>query len=245
MKNITRPYTEFQTDKIYSGGVVQTARTPWSPPDVDSLKLWYDATDDSTITESSGAVSAWADKSGNSHDLTQGVGSRQPTTGSRTINSLNVIDFDGGDVMANTYGSTLSQPVTGFIVGAFDVTGGQYFFDGIVSGNRFALFSSAGSVLSLFAGGSQFGTSTIDINNHIYGYTINGASSEILIDSTVVDTGNPGAGTMTGVTIGARYDNSSYLDGGIGEFIMYEKVLNTTEVTFVEQYLSDKWGISI
>ena len=68
----------------------------WTPADIDgiSLKAWYDASDAATITESGGLVSAWADKSSNGLDLS-GSGATRPTTGAATLNSLNVLRFNG------------------------------------------------------------------------------------------------------------------------------------------------------
>jgi hypothetical protein len=55
--------------------------------------LWLDAADQDTIGHTGGAVSQWDDKSGNDDHLTQSTGSKQPTTNSATLNSLNLIDF--------------------------------------------------------------------------------------------------------------------------------------------------------
>jgi hypothetical protein len=54
--------------------------------------LWLDASDTSTITESSGAVSQWNNK-GTLGNFTQATGALQPTTGATTLNGLNVMDF--------------------------------------------------------------------------------------------------------------------------------------------------------
>jgi hypothetical protein len=64
----------------------------FTPADLTTL-AWYDASDTSTITQSVGAVSQWDDKSGNDDHLAQATGSKQPTTNSDTLNSLNLIDF--------------------------------------------------------------------------------------------------------------------------------------------------------
>ncbi len=63
----------------------------FTPADIDTL-LWLDAKDIGTITESSGLVSQWDDKSGNGRHITQGMGAKQPlyTTG-------NSVCFDGVD----------------------------------------------------------------------------------------------------------------------------------------------------
>lgn len=57
-----------------------------------SPELWLDASDASTITASSGAVSQWNNK-GSLGNFTQATGAVQPTTGATTQNSRNVIDF--------------------------------------------------------------------------------------------------------------------------------------------------------
>lgn len=69
---------------------------PWSPLSLQP-KLWLDASDTTTITDSSGAVSEWRDKSGNGYAFTQATGGAQPTTGTTTQNGLNVLSFDGID----------------------------------------------------------------------------------------------------------------------------------------------------
>jgi hypothetical protein len=76
----------------------------FSPLDL-SPALWLDASDTATITASSGSVSQWDDKSGNGRNVTQGTAAAQPTTGSATLNGLNVLSFDGGDVLVGATAS--------------------------------------------------------------------------------------------------------------------------------------------
>jgi hypothetical protein len=65
------------------------------PAPVPGYKVWLDASDISTITQVSNAVSAWTDKSVNAYVFEQLTATAKPTTNTRTINSLNVLDFDG------------------------------------------------------------------------------------------------------------------------------------------------------
>lgn len=53
--------------------VINPFAVSWSPL-AASPALWLDANDSATITQSSGNVSQWADKSGNIRNATQGVG---------------------------------------------------------------------------------------------------------------------------------------------------------------------------
>lgn len=75
-------------------GIIASSRPATLEP-VAGYKVWLDASDTSTITESSNAVSAWTDKSANAYVFQQTSATSKPTTNTRTINSLNVIDFDG------------------------------------------------------------------------------------------------------------------------------------------------------
>ena len=64
----------------------------FSPDDVDDLGAWYDSSDSSTITESSGRVSQWNDKKG-SANLVQGTTGSQPLV---VENDLNKSEFISG-----------------------------------------------------------------------------------------------------------------------------------------------------
>ena len=98
------------------------------PSDLAGLQLWLDAEDLSTITESSGAVSQWNDKSGNGQNAAQGIGSAQPTTGSRTLNGRNAIDFDGSAEYMDIPFSSLLNPsaFTLYMVCSSDIIGGGF-----------------------------------------------------------------------------------------------------------------------
>lgn len=79
----------------------------WSPLDIDGLALWLDASDLESITDSAGAVSSWLDKS-NGHGFAQGAGSHRPSTGSATLNTLNVLTFDGDYLTTTAAKSTFN-----------------------------------------------------------------------------------------------------------------------------------------
>jgi hypothetical protein len=72
------------------------------PTSLPNLKLWLDASDTSTITVSGTAVTQWVDKSGNSYAFTQGTSTYRPQSGTRTQNGLNVLDFNGDDILNST-----------------------------------------------------------------------------------------------------------------------------------------------
>lgn len=65
--------------------------TAWVPTDEASLGLWLDASDPASIDASGNDLNSLLDKSGNGRHFT---GVNSPQTGTRTVNGLNVIDFD-------------------------------------------------------------------------------------------------------------------------------------------------------
>ena len=74
-----------------SGPLAIAGFTPAAEP---GLIAWWDASDVATITDDLGRVSAWADKTGGAA-LGQNQDFRRPQTGTRSLNGLNVLDFDG------------------------------------------------------------------------------------------------------------------------------------------------------
>ena len=105
----------------------------FQPSSITGLKAWYDPSDTTSITSSSGAVSQINDKSGNGYNLVQATSAYKPTTGTRTINSLNVLDFTSDSTyisnnttsnwtfMSNTSGSSI------FVVFKLDTLGKRNF----------------------------------------------------------------------------------------------------------------------
>jgi hypothetical protein len=61
---------------------------------VAGYTAWFDASDTSTISLSGSDVTQWRDKSANAYHLAQSNVSLRPQSGTRTINSKNVIDYN-------------------------------------------------------------------------------------------------------------------------------------------------------
>lgn len=76
--------------------------TPWAPTDLTGLQCWLDASDSSTITESSGSISLWEDKTANDYDADDAVNTsnvkittKRPTVATAAQNGLDAIAFNG------------------------------------------------------------------------------------------------------------------------------------------------------
>ena len=92
-----------------------------------------DASDSSTISETAGTVSEWRDKSANGNDLTPN-GSSDPTTNAENQNDLNVIVFDGDDILTRNSTSGIGDvDQTWMIVFKVSPGGVSNAGDGIIS----------------------------------------------------------------------------------------------------------------
>lgn len=174
---------------------------PWSPLTLQP-RLWLDASDLTTITESGGAVSEWRDKSSNGYAFTQATSTAQPTTGSTTQNGLNVLSFDGGDSLVATSAASTWK---------FLHDGTQYLV-GLVARRDTAGVN--GTVVGTFAGGSTIGASIRWLAADTFSHLVAGG----IVSNT------PTAGTSTAtrlVSILAKPSDSTaanrssmWIDGG-------------------------------
>jgi len=223
-------------------------------PSVD-LEMWFDAADTDTITVATGA-SQWDNKSGDSgRDATQGTGGLQPATGTRTINGLNALDFDGVDDLMSIAGVrsifSISANFTFFIVIQSDVAAPptQMTFSS-TDGNedRFMQMLNTSEIRTGTNDGANKGKSTAftDITSpHVVSFT--NTSSNVInqfLDGTLsTGTNAPFGSSSFATTIGARTSGDLNFNGLIAEIIVYSRIISTAERELVETYLTEKWGI--
>lgn len=227
------------------------ASTPFTPNSIPNNVLWLDASDTSTISQTGGSVSQWNDKSGNGNNATQGTGANQPITGTRTVNGLNVLDFDGTNDFLNLPSGVFglsSGDNTIFLVFATDV---------IMTAQRLWLMTDSGSGRHTlqWGGDSTFSTAasnsnvvvssmgiTPNMSPHIAGLFRSGGNFYSFFD------GVQGPSTAaTNFTANQAYlatfrGTSTFLNGVICEVIAYNRALTPAEVNQVGNYLSVKWG---
>jgi len=223
----------------------------FAPTNISNLKLWLDASDTASLTQVGGAVSQWSDKSGNGNHATQGTGVRQPMTGTRTINGLNGLDFDGSnDQMVNSaglIGGMSNTPLTLFIVHKQDTSStSQVIFEGNVSSSP-RLYVNLTSTAMVVRGGSGANLSTArtaNTNTHISGFIRSGTNVQALYDGPRNNNTTSGADqTYTSCPIGYEsVAGNQYFDGIMGEIIVYASALSNSDVNLVGNYLATKWG---
>ncbi len=247
---------EIQSDafgqRSAESAALSTQGGAFQPGEDTALIGWWDASDTASITNQSGAVDAWADKA-NGPALIQTNALRQPVSGARQLNGLNVIDFDGthqleaartlpanGDVafhmvlvvdtVTNAYEAVLAvDAANDFQIDAASDTA----FDG-----RINTAGIAGSPLN-FTGGPFAGALLISL---IFDRTgtgtmeafVSGVSRGSTAYSTAIDA-NVALSLMTNRSRNAR------VNGAIAEFVITGNVSNRTTY---HDYLAGKWGVS-
>lgn len=225
-----------------------TAAPAFSPTDIAGLAAWYDAT--VGVTDAGGgAVSAWADQSGNSRTLTQGTAGSRPTTGTRTQNGLNVIDFDGtADFLDASSGFAQGTSDTVFIVclnddGADSVL--QVAYNGNSGATATCRITKTGANAYRATSGTALDLGVVNTSAHVITAAFNGASgSELRVDGVSLGTGSTGTNSGTYAPhLGRSPAGSQYWDGWIAEVLHYESVLAAPDIEAVEAYLIAKWGL--
>lgn len=208
----------------------------------NNLQLWLDANDPTTITEVAGAVSQWDDKSGTSNHATQSTGSRQPSTGVNTQNSLNVLTCVNG-------GFDLTNDIVATEMYVFAVVKGYgYHF----AGDAISRIATTATDLIYWSqdGNAVINGATTNIKNgtsfQINRFALN-TDSELYVNSSV-DLTSTNNFTQTIDRIGLPWDNPTgipYFNGDIAEILIYNNALTANEILEIETYLSNKWGIDI
>lgn len=232
------------------------------PPVIGGCKLWLDATKGVT-KDGSNLVSQWNDQSGNGNHATQGTGANQPTwtAASSGINGNPFLAFSSASsqyMTANGAATTFSgsdKPFSLAIVFKKTTNSGTQ--------NYFALgrASSTTPVHQLYTNGSSnyafyrrddasssvtTGAGTPDTSTHVVTVVFTGTDISIWVDGTNVVSAfaaNVGTATFDTVGIGA-WSSTSILqpfNGAIGEVILHDSALGTTDRQTIEAYLTAKW----
>jgi hypothetical protein len=248
----------------------------WLPSDLetagdngDNLFVWYDPADITTITTSSGDddVTQLNDKSSNSVNLTVlNTSLTGPDSGTRTLNSLNVLDFQktSTNTTLNTLESnSLSRTISNTsnfclsMVVHFDTDShvnaetsepveDQDFIISFTDtqAGRFGIRRTTSNVLEIVGGGSFAAGTVNEGNTYIITYVLRGAgTSSVRINGNVVGTKSNMTNnfSLPNINLGGNFQEGQGVDGFIGDVVMYANAGDTTEV---DGYLAHKWGLA-
>lgn len=246
--------------KVYLGSQVV-----WMPAagEFDPLSLtpslWLDADDATTITATSGEVTAWADKSASVLSANQSESGRYPKTGTRTVNGKNAVDFDGTDDWLFTASARIADGTDGTCT-TFCV-----FLPDVVTGEQQILSQDKSGGLRVNQWNRINGTDceTVRIGGDVFsdasGTTVSSGSVSIGVSRyqassiEAIHNGSTNGSTATtgthetalveiGIGASPRSAGSAPFNGLIAEILAYPYDMTNAQINDVSNYLADKWA---
>ena len=221
-------------------------------PSVDTLlQGWWDATDAGTISASGGEVSSWADKSGGAA-LAQSTASRRPTTGTRTLNGSNVLDFDGAAFLERAETVPASGNIAFHMALAVDSTASD--FEALLAldaTNDFQIDANSSTQFDGRLNAAGIGNSVNLTGGPFSGGLIlsavfdrtGAASAEVFIS-------NVSRGSLSYLTaidasavlsVMTNRSQNAWVNGAVAELIVTGDVTNRADY---HTYLANKWGLT-
>jgi len=213
----------------------------FTPADLTDLHSWYRA--DLGVTDAgAGAVSTWADQSGNGHNLTEAT--NRPTYNATSgANGLAGITFDGtNDILSCTF-TALSQPFHCFIVAKLNAIENQA---ALVAGSTSAqrlLYTTTTDVFFYFGSGANSHAFSDTSNFQFWEFLADTTNSNYSYGSTVQATATIGTGTLGGLTLG-RLPSFQFANGILSEVILTDALVTGTELTGLRSYIASRYGLT-
>jgi hypothetical protein len=246
---------------------IKTTPYGFNPSLTAGLVLWLDASDATTITQTSGNITQWIDKSTSALTATA---ANNPTLVANVQNGFPGISFDGSSQYFNL-GNNLNMGTNQiyiFVVSKFNSTA-----DGAIIGKslygsqaaRYSLIRSGAMIPLIEASGGAVNNSGLNSDTSTSARLLNMVwdRSNIYLyqnGSSVFSVGLSDSSNLTNgdsLLIGA-YQNGSggtppvaglYMNGYIHEILMYftstASPLGNTARQQIESYLAQKWGLTL
>ena len=231
-----------------------TVQAGFTPTSLGTMLTWLDPSNTGSITSSGGAVSQIGDLTGNGAHGTQSVAGNKPTTGTRTINSLNGLDFDLDDFLnLNITASDRTQTIF-FVVQLDNISGpeSRVVFDASAVGGRHIQFrcesGGNGGLLTLVKSGvavlGQYDTPGVPSTGTPYVCMVAMSDTDVIfrINNNAEET-DADSTTFTAAltsTIGSGASGWS-IDGILGEVWVFDGQLNSTNRNTGMSQLLAKW----
>lgn len=238
----------------------------WTPAEIPTA-VWLDASDPATITEVSGAVSQWDDKSGNARNATQGNAANRPTVAAANQNGLDALLFDGATEYLGIASAVIdvdhsifmmvkptAEAAVGAMAGQYTAgTAGRHMF----IANQSSAGGTASGFMNLFnntaTGGAGFGgllntTPFVGGAAAIFEAVCQSGSEGLRYfkDGTLVDQATITTLQQTGFGVGAQSaagpSGVATYDGIFCEIVACQATLSDEDRWKVEGYLAWKWG---
>jgi hypothetical protein len=240
----------------------------FSPLELPTATMWVDADDAATVTVgTSNLISQWDNKANPSKNFTQSVSAEQPRYDSSVINGRNAVYFQNtaNQIMRGSTNWVQSQYTFALVARNFTAiatNGAQYGIFSLSSASTNRLYLMYGAAVTagdrtehlVNSGGGNVRTGTNSNyaagTDTIFMIKLSSATLMLYIGGSLFTN----SGTLDGASfspnnelvLGARFGTSltSYLDGYIAEYLVYNTALTSAQMNTLGGYLSTKWGAS-
>lgn len=244
---VTHPYYSSLSTVLYRP-VIRT----FQPVDIPGCAMWLDAADSSTITTSSGNVTAWRDKSGNGNNTTSVVGT--PTVS--TQSGKQYVYVNGSSGFRGAVSITGTQLTTFAIIIFETLQNGSNRVISLGVTNDLdwqntlytaALYVNSQTLRTFRSGTGEINISTTAssiprIASSLYDNTNAYLYLDGVVASPLASTGSFGIQAY-GIGVNATSDGNEFFLGYIGEILVYNTAVTNSQRVQIEQYLAQKWGI--
>lgn len=228
-----------------------------TPDQISGLQLWWAANFGSNC---GGACSdgnnqtTWADKSSNGNNGSNatigGTGCNPGVYHTNQINSKPAVTFTGAPVTCFKFGSAinLTTASTVFTVLKLSSTAAaQTIMTGIAGSlsTRYVVSGKEQAADNVFVANFGAGTASADTSWHQVNMTYNNTTATYRIDRAADGSATPSSIILTnelGIGFNAGGGIEAY-SGQLAEFLIYNRVLNSTEIGQVETYLNGVYGL--
>lgn len=245
----------------------QVSTPTFDPPSSSNLLIWYDAAFSGGSKDSSGSVisvdntsvATFVNRKSGGTDSTAPTAAQRPLwrSAANGINGKPAWKFDGaGDVMRSSSGVSMAS-FTVFAV--FKVSSGNLLYE---HGTDNYLNMSNWYTISVKR--TKNGAAVTSGKNHTGGWgsdnvakvtthTFDGthATHKLSINGSNISLSNGAANDPGGATEGNTWHTGGRGSGGtigvnglVGEILVYNTLLSASDISTVETYLKDKWGIT-
>ncbi|MDC3319935.1 hypothetical protein OAV61_09255, partial [Flavobacteriaceae bacterium] len=161
---------------------------------------------------------------------------------------LNVIDFDGNDLIRNSSFDINTTELTVFSVRKWDtnVSGDRVWTIHNLSNESLGKLNEAGTKIGYRSPTNSAASYSANLNLELLSFATNGTNSQKIWVNGLFETENTGAVTpftSNAITIGSDAAGNSF-DGMVAEVIIVESSVSDNDRQKIEGYLAHKWGLA-
>ena len=215
------------------------------PTSISGCQAWYRA---DLGVSGSAPVTAWADQSGNSRNLSEATNG--PTLTASAVNGHPAMVFDGSNDKLATADFTLAMPYHWFIVMKnITWTDPEYamYGDNDAASNSPPAIMQRGFSGQMNARANNVDTASVTLGTTNYGvidayFNTGSGVAFIRLNNGTPATGTFTAASMDGLVLGARFSDR-FSNVGIAEAIIYNAQITGADLTNLMAYFTSRYGV--